>query len=177
VCLAAALIAVSTGLLGSRPRAEAGPVLAHEISHIANGDMVTLAPLQGVVNTGVVFAACLTGGVVDRSLLKNDRGESGFGFFIATMVAQRVPGVFASMIVSWYSRQREFRADRGGANLAGVGGMVGALEVLKRTQAGSLPPPLQAFGIGPGGARGIARLFMNHAPLDAGIAALPPRDS
>lgn len=168
----AALVAVSSGLLRAMPRDEAQAVLAHEISHIANGDMVTLALLQGVLNTFVVFLARLIGGAVDRSLFKNDRGESGIGFFAATMVAQLLLGIFASMIVSWYSRQREFRADRGGATLAGVGSMVGALEVLKRSQGEPLPPPMQAFGISTRNFGGITRLFTSHPPLDARIAAL-----
>jgi heat shock protein HtpX len=168
----AALVAVSSGLLRSLSRPQAEAVLGHEISHVANGDMVTLALLQGVLNTFVIFVARLIGSVVDRALFKNDRGESGIGFFLTTMVAQLVLGIFASLIVSWYSRQREFRADRGGANLAGVGSMVGALEALKRSHGEPLPPAMQAFGINTGGAGGFMQLFMTHPPLDVRIAAL-----
>jgi heat shock protein HtpX len=168
----AALVAVSSGLLRTMPRPQAQAVLAHEISHVANGDMVTLALLQGVLNTFVIFGARLIGSIVDRTLFKNDRGESGMGFFLTTMVAQLVLGLFATMIVSWYSRQREFRADRGGANLAGVGSMVDALEVLKGSHGSVLPPRLQAFGVNTGGARGFMELFMTHPPLDVRIAAL-----
>src|ERR1700685_165832 len=122
----AALVAVSTGLLRSMSRAQTEAVLGHEISHVANGDMVTLALLQGILNTFVIFLARIIGGVVDRVLLKNDRAESGIGFFLTTLAAQIVLGIFASMIVSWYSRRREYRADRGGANLAGTGKMIEA---------------------------------------------------
>ncbi len=117
----AALVAVSSGLLRSMSRAQIEAVLGHEITHVANGDMVTLALLQGVLNTFVIFLARIIGGIVDRALFKNEREESGIGFFLTTMVAQIVLGILASMIVSWYSRRREFRADRGGANLAGTG--------------------------------------------------------
>jgi heat shock protein HtpX len=168
----AALVAVSSGLLRSMSRAQAEAVLGHEISHVANGDMVTLALLQGVLNTFVIFLARLIGNVVDRAVFKNDRGESGIGFFLTTMVAQVVLGIFASMIVSWYSRRREFRADRGGADLAGTGSMIEALQVLKRSHGEPMPPQMQAFGINTGGADGFMRLFMSHPPLDARIAAL-----
>jgi heat shock protein HtpX len=168
----AALVAVSTGLLRSMPRPQAEAVLGHEISHVANGDMVTMALLQGVLNTFVVFVARIIGSIIDRALFKDDRGESGLGFFLTTMVAQVVLGIFASMIVSWYSRRREYRADRGGANLAGTSSMIGALEVLKRSQGAPLPPQMQAFGINTGATGGFMRLFMSHPPLDARIAAL-----
>ncbi|HWJ33853.1 MAG TPA: protease HtpX [Steroidobacteraceae bacterium] len=168
----AALVAVSTGLLRSMPRPQAEAVLGHEISHVANGDMVTLALLQGVLNTFVIFLARIIGGIVDKALLKSDREESGFGFFLTTMVAQIVLGIFASMVVSWYSRRREFRADRGGADLAGAGNMIGALEMLKRSHGAPMPPQMQAFGINTGETRGFMRLFMSHPPLDARIAAL-----
>ena len=130
----AALVAVSSGLLRSMSRSQVEAVLGHEVTHVANGDMVTLTLLQGVLNTFVIFLARIIGSFVDRALLKNDRGQSGIGFFLTTMVAQIVLGIFASMIVSWYSRRREFRADRGGADLAGKGSMIAALEVLKRSQ-------------------------------------------
>jgi heat shock protein HtpX len=168
----AALVAVSTGLLRGMPRPQAEAVLGHEISHVANGDMVTLALLQGVLNTFVIFLARIIGGIVDKALFKNDREESGLGFFLATVVAQIVLGIFASMIVAWYSRQREFRADRGGADLAGTGNMIGALELLKRSHGEPMPPQMQAFGINTGDTGGFMRLFMSHPPLDARIAAL-----
>src|SRR6202167_1436678 len=168
----AALVAVSTGLLRSMSPAQIEAVLGHEISHVANGDMVTLALLQGILNTFVIFLARIIGGVVDRVLLKNDRAESGIGFFLTTLAAQIVLGILASIIVCWYSRRREFRADRGGANLAGTGNMIGALEVLKRSQGEPLPPQMRAFGINTGGSGGFMRLFMSHPPLDERIAAL-----
>jgi heat shock protein HtpX len=168
----AALVAVSSGLLQSMSRPQIEAVLGHEISHVANGDMVTLALLQGVLNTFVIFLARIIGSFVDRALFKNDRGESGIGFFITTMVAQVILGIFASLIVSWYSRRREYRADRGGANLAGTGSMIEALQILKRSQGEPMPPQMQAFGINTGAAGGFMRLFMSHPPLDARIAAL-----
>ena len=173
----AALVAVSSGLLRSMSRSQIEAVLGHEISHVANGDMVTLALLQGVLNTFVIFLARIIGSIVDRALFKNDRAESGIGFFLTTMVAQIVLGIFASMIVSWYSRRREFRADRGGANLAGTGAMIGALEILKRSQGDPMPPQMQAFGINTGGGGGFMRLFMSHPPLDERIAALQSQES
>jgi len=168
----AALVAVSTGLLRSMSRSQIEAVLGHEVTHVANGDMVTLALLQGVLNTFVIFLARIIGSFVDRALLKNDRGQSGIGFFLTTMVAQIVLGIFASMIVSWYSRRREFRADRGGADLAGKGSMIAALEALKRSQGEPMPPQMQAFGINTGEGSGFMRLFMSHPPLDERIAAL-----
>ena len=168
----AALVAVSTGLLRGMTREQTEAVLGHEISHVANGDMVTLALLQGVLNTFVIFLARIIGGLVDRVLLKNDRAESGIGFFLTTLAAQIVLGLLASVIVCWYSRRREFRADRGGANLAGTGNMIGALEVLKRSQGEPLPPQMRAFGINTGGSGGFMRLLMSHPPLDERIAAL-----
>jgi heat shock protein HtpX len=168
----AALVAVSSGLLRSMSRSQIEAVLGHEISHVANGDMVTLALLQGVLNTFVIFLARIIGSFIDRALFKNEREESGIGFFLTTMVAQIVLGILASIIVSWYSRRREFRADRGGANLAGAGSMISALEVLKRSQGEPMPPQMQAFGINTGGTGGLMRLFMSHPPLDERIAAL-----
>jgi heat shock protein HtpX len=168
----AALVAVSSGLLRSMSRAQIEAVLGHEISHVSNGDMVTLALLQGVLNTFVIFLARIIGSVVDRALFKNDREESGIGFFLTTMVAQIVLGIFASMIVCWYSRRREFRADRGGADLAGTRSMIEALEVLKQSHGEPMPPQMQAFGINSGGTGGITRLFMTHPPIDERIAAL-----
>jgi heat shock protein HtpX len=168
----AALVAVSSGLLRSMSRAQIEAVLGHEVTHVANGDMVTLALLQGVLNTFVIFLARIIGSIVDRALFKNEREESGIGFFLTTMVAQIVLGILASMIVSWYSRRREFRADRGGANLAGTGSMISALQVLKQSHGEPMPPQMQAFGINTGGAGGFMRLFMSHPPLDERIAAL-----
>ena len=168
----AALVAVSSGLLRSMSRSQIEAVLGHEITHVANGDMVTLALLQGVLNTFVIFLARIIGSFVDRAVLKNDREQSGIGFFLTTMVAQIVLGIFASMIVSWYSRRREFRADRGGADLAGTGSMIAALEALKRSQGEPMPPQMQAFGINTGSGGGFMRLFMSHPPLDERIAAL-----
>ena len=168
----AALVAVSSSLLRSMSRAQIEAVLGHEITHVANGDMVTLALLQGVLNTFVIFLARIIGGIVDRALFKNERQESGIGFFLTTMVAQIVLGILASMIVSWYSRRREFRADRGGANLAGTGSMISALQVLKQSHGEPMPPQMQAFGINTGGTGGFMRLFMSHPPLDERIAAL-----
>jgi heat shock protein HtpX len=172
----AALVAVSSGLLRNMSREQIEAVVGHEMSHVANGDMVTLALLQGVLNTFVIFLARIIGSFVDRALFKNEREDSGIGFFLTTMVAQIVLGIFASMIVSWYSRRREFRADRGGADLAGTGSMVGALQALKRSQGEPMPQQMQAFGINTGGANGFMRLFMSHPPLDERIAALQSQE-
>ena len=168
----AALVAVSRGLLHNMSRDEAEAVLGHEISHIANGDMVTLALIQGVVNTFVIFFAKLFGILVDRVLLKNDgRNGRGIGAFAAEIVAQLVLGVLASMIVRWFSRQREFRADAGGATLAGRNKMIAALEKLKLNhEQVALPEKMAAFGISGGSA--FSRLFMTHPPLEERIAAL-----
>jgi heat shock protein HtpX len=168
----AALVAVSSGLLRNMSRTQVEAVLGHEITHVANGDMVTLALLQGVLNTFVIFLARIIGGIVDRAILRNDRQGSGIGFFLTTMLAQFVLGIIASVIVCWYSRRREFRADRGGADLAGAGNMIDALQMLKRSQGAPMPQQLQAFGINTGGSAGIMRLFMTHPPLDERIAAL-----
>jgi len=165
-----ALVAVSTGLLNNMTQDEAEAVLGHEMSHVANGDMVTLTLIQGVVNTFVIFLSRVVGFVVDRVLLKNERGQ-GVGFFVATFVAQIVLGVLASMIVAWFSRQREFRADAGGADLAGRNKMIAALERLKMNHEQSqLPAQMSAFGISGGG--GFMRLLMSHPPLDQRITAL-----
>jgi heat shock protein HtpX len=167
-----ALVAVSTGLLHNMGRDETEAVLAHEISHVANGDMVTLALIQGVVNTFVVFFSKLFGIFIDSMLRKEgeERGP-GIGSFVAEMVAQLVLGVLASIIVMWFSRQREFRADAGGATLAGREKMIAALERLKiNHEQASLPKEMAASGISGGG--GMARLFMTHPPLEERIAAL-----
>ena len=167
-----ALVAVSTGLLHSMSRDEAEAVLAHEISHVSNGDMVTLALIQGVVNTFVIFFAKLFGILVDKVLLKNDgRNGPGIGAFVAEIIAQMVLGILASMIVMWFSRQREFRADAGSAKLAGRNKMIAALERLKAShEPAVLPEKMAAFGISGGG--GMSRLFMTHPPLDERIKAL-----
>ena len=167
------LVAVSRGLLDSMSKDEAEAVLAHEISHVANGDMVTLALIQGVVNTFVFFFAKLFGLFID-SLLRGKDEENrgpGIGSFIAEMVAQLVLGVLASIIVMWFSRQREFRADAGGASLAGREKMIAALERLKMNhEQASLPKEMAASGISGGAAMG--KLFMTHPPLEERIAAL-----
>jgi heat shock protein HtpX len=167
-----ALVAVSTGLLRNMDKDEAEAVLGHEISHVANGDMVTLALIQGVVNTFVIFFAKLFGIMVDRVLLKNDpRQGPGIGAFVAEIVAQLVLGILASIIVMWFSRQREFRADAGGAVLAGRHKMIAALERLKLNhEQTALPEKMAAFGIS--GGKGMMHLFMTHPPLEERIAAL-----
>jgi len=168
-----ALVAVSTGLLNNMTQDEAEAVLGHEVSHVANGDMVTLALVQGVVNTFVIFLSRVIGYVVDRVLLKNERGH-GPGFWITTIVAELVLGILASMIVMWFSRYREFHADAGGASLAGRGKMIAALQRLKlnHEQPAQLPDTVKAFGISGGVGEGLKRLFMSHPPLDERIAAL-----
>ncbi|MFQ5634078.1 MAG: protease HtpX [Gammaproteobacteria bacterium] len=170
-----ALVAVSTGLLQQMRQNEIDAVLAHEVAHVANGDMVTMTLLQGVVNTFVIFLSRLVGYFVDRVILKNERGY-GPGFFITSIVAQIVLGILASTIVMWFSRRREFRADAGGAEYAGRANMVAALERLKGDRApGRLPDALQAFGINGGKPSGLRALFMSHPPLDERIAALQNR--
>ena len=166
-----ALVAVSTGLLAAMSRDEAEAVLAHEVSHVANGDMVTLALIQGVVNTFVIFLSRVIGHVVDRVVFKTERGH-GPAFWITSLVAQLVLGILATMIVMWFSRQREFRADAGGAQLAGRTKMIAALERLKAQHEAPLPDQLAAFGIAGGGGGGLKMLFMSHPPLDMRIAAL-----
>jgi len=166
-----ALVAVSTGLLNSMSRDEAEAVLGHEVSHVANGDMVTLALIQGVVNTFVIFLSRVIGHLVDRVVFKNERGH-GPAFWITTIVAELVLGILASIIVMWFSRYREFRADAGGARLAGRQKMIAALERLARAHTQPLPDQLAAFGIAGGLAHGLKRLFMTHPPLSERIAAL-----
>jgi len=172
-----ALVAVSTGLLRNMSKDEIEAVLGHEISHVANGDMVTLALIQGVVNTFVIFFAKLFGFFVDRVLLKNDgRNGIGIGAFVAEIAAQLVLGVLASIIVMWFSRQREFRADAGGARLAGKGKMIAALERLKiNHEQAALPEKMAAFGIS--GGRAFAKMFMTHPPLEERIAVLRNSES
>jgi heat shock protein HtpX len=168
----AALVAVSTGLLRSMNRSEVEAVLAHEVSHVANGDMVTLALIQGVVNTFVIVASRVVGHLVDRVVFKTERGH-GPAFFITSILAQMVFGILASMIVFYFSRQREFRADAGAAALSGPQNMIGALEALQRSVGQPhLPDQMAAFGISGKRGSGLARLFMTHPPLEERIARL-----
>ncbi len=167
-----ALVAVSSGLIESMKMDEAEAVLAHEVSHVANGDMVTLALIQGVVNTFVIFASRVVGHIVDRVILKNERGH-GIGFFVSSMIAQVVFGILASTIVMYFSRQREFKADAGAAELAGSQKMVAALQRLQSIhQPSKLPEQMAAFGINGGFADGFKKLFLSHPPLEERIAAL-----
>jgi heat shock protein HtpX len=168
-----ALVAVSTGLLQQMTPDEAEAVLGHEVTHVANGDMVTLALIQGVVNTFVIFLARVIGYLVDRVVLKNDRDSLGIGYWVTSIAAELVLGILASIIVMWFSRRREFRADAGGAQLAGRDRMVSALQRLKALhEPSTLPQAVQAFGISGKQSGGLARLFMSHPPLEERIAAL-----
>jgi heat shock protein HtpX len=164
----AALVAVSSGLLQRMGRQQVEAVLGHEMTHVANGDMVTLTLVQGVVNTFVIFLSRVIGGFLSRS----EDGRGG-GYFVTVIVLQLVFGILANMIVMWFSRHREFRADRGGAQLAGRDNMIGALEDLKQVHEPLPSQQFAAFGIaeGPVGG-GIKRLFMSHPPLEERIAAL-----
>jgi heat shock protein HtpX len=166
-----ALVAVSTGLLNGMSQQQAEAVLAHEISHVANGDMVTLTLIQGVVNTFVIFLSRVIGHTVDRVVFKTERGH-GPAFLVTVIVAQLVLGILASMIVMWFSRHREFRADAGGAHLAGRESMISALERLRQRHPGPLPEQMAAFGISGTLGHGLKRLFMTHPPLEERIAAL-----
>tara|TARA_R110000787_G_scaffold82711_5_gene178691 strand:+ start:7048 stop:7923 length:876 start_codon:yes stop_codon:yes gene_type:complete len=162
-----ALVAVSTGLLRNMQQDEVEAVLGHEVSHVANGDMVTLTLVQGVLNTFVMFLSRVVGYFVDRTIFRTERGV-GPGYYISVLVLQMVFGILATMIVCWFSRQREFKADAGGAHLAGKRKMIAALERLQRGQAQStLPESVEAFGI-----IGAKKLFMTHPPLEERIAAL-----
>ncbi len=171
-----ALVAVSTGLLQSMDREQVRAVLGHEIGHVANGDMVTLALIQGVLNTFVIVAARVVGQVVDSWLSggrERQNGGIGIGYFVSVMVLELVFGLVASMIVMAFSRWREFRADAAGARLAGRGAMISALERLSATYGEStLPKTIAAFGISGHPAHGLRRLFMSHPPLEERIAAL-----
>ena len=169
-----ALVAVSSGLLSGMERNEVEAVLGHEISHVANGDMVTLTLIQGVVNTFVIVLSRVVGHVVDKVVFKTERGY-GPAFFITSLVAQLVLGILASMIVMAFSRQREFRADSGGARLAGAGSMIAALEALRAGHSAPLPDQMAAFGITGHIGQGIKRLFMSHPPIEERIAALRAR--
>ncbi len=169
-----ALVAVSSGLLSQMTTEEAEAVLGHEVAHVANGDMITLGLIQGVVNTFVIFLSRIIGFFVDRVILKNERGL-GIGYFISSIVAQMILSVFATMIVMWFSRRREFRADEGGADLAGREQMIAALKRLQGDSADDLPAEFAAFGISGGRPTGFRALFMSHPPLEERIAALEVR--
>ena len=168
-----ALVAVSTGLLNNMSADEAEAVLGHEVTHVANGDMVTLALIQGVVNTFVIFLSRVIGHLVDRIVFKVERGH-GPAFWITAIVAELVLGILASMVVMWFSRRREFRADHGGATLAGRNKMIAALQRLQLNygQPPQLPDQVKAFGISGVTGGGLKRLFMSHPPLEERIAAL-----
>ncbi len=165
------LVAVSTGLLERMTKEEAEAVLAHEVSHVANGDMVTLTLIQGVVNTFVLFLSRVIGNLVDKLVFRTEHGH-GPAFWITTIVAEVVLGIVATIIVMWFSRQREFRADAGGASLAGRQKMIAALERLKaQHEESQLPGEMRAFGIA-GGGRGLMQFFTSHPPLEQRIDAL-----
>ena len=167
-----ALVAVSSGLLKAMSKEEAEAVLGHEVAHIANGDMVTLALIQGVVNTFVMFLSRVIGYLIDKLVFKTERGQ-GPAFYVTMIIAEVVLGILASTIVMWFSRQREFRADAGGAQLAGRGAMIAALERLKaQHEPAALPEKMAAFGISGGVSSGLKRLFMTHPPLEERIARL-----
>jgi heat shock protein HtpX len=169
-----ALVAVSTGLLESMNRDEVEAVLGHEVAHVANGDMVTLTLIQGVVNTFVVFLSRLIGFFVDKAIFKTQRGV-GPGFFITSLISQIVLGILASMIVAWFSRQREFRADAGSAQLLGSPQpMMAALARLGSKEPGVLPESFKSSGIA-GGGGGFRALFATHPPIEERIAALQSR--
>ncbi|HEU5442417.1 MAG TPA: protease HtpX [Steroidobacteraceae bacterium] len=168
----AALVAVSTGLLATMSEQEVEAVLGHELTHVANGDMVTLTLIQGVVNTFVIFLSRIVGNLIDRAVFRSEDGR-GPAYFLSVIAAQIVLGVLATMIVMAFSRWREFRADRGGAHLAGIPNMIAALEALKRAHEPLPSQQFASFGITAGPvARGLQRLFMSHPPLDERIAAL-----
>lgn len=164
-----ALVAVSTGLLQQMDRAEVEAVLGHEVSHVANGDMITMALIQGVVNTFVIVLSRVIGHLVDRVVFKTERGH-GPAFWITSIVAELVLGFLASIIVMWFSRQREYRADAGGAKLAGRNSMINALARLGGVQAEGLPDQLAAFGIS--GGKGLGDLFRTHPKIEDRIARL-----
>lgn len=171
-----ALVAVSQGLLERFSPDEVKAVLAHEIGHVANGDMVTLALIQGVVNTFVMFFARIIGNFVDKVVFKNDEGR-GIAYYVATIFAELVLGFLASAIVMWFSRKREFRADEAGAQLAGTSAMISALQRLRSEQGlpVHMPDTMAAFGINGGLKQGLARMFMSHPPLEERIDALRRR--
>ncbi|MDH5301811.1 MAG: protease HtpX [Gammaproteobacteria bacterium] len=168
-----ALVAVSSGLLRNMTPDEAEAVLGHEVAHVANGDMITLALIQGVVNTFVIFLARVIGHTVDRVVFKNENGH-GIAYFVTSFIAEMILGILASAIVMWFSRQREFRADAGGARLAGRQKMIAALERLQAgaNQPSMMPDQMAAFGINSGLATGLKKMFTSHPPLSERIAAL-----
>ena len=171
-----ALVAVSTALVNGMTQEEAEAVLGHEITHVANGDMVTLALIQGVVNTFVIFLSRVIGTVIDNAISgsrqrEEQRGPGPF-YFLIVIVLQVALGILANIVVMWFSRQREFRADEGGAKLAGTGNMIGALERLDAQHGAPLPGQMAAFGISGNVASGLQRLFMSHPPIAERIAAL-----
>ena len=167
------LVAVSTGLLRAMKPDQASAVLGHEVSHVANGDMVTLTLLQGVLNTFVIFLSRVIGYVVDRALHRDGEGGYGMGYFVTVIVTQILLGILASVVVSWYSRRREYRADAGGAYLAGRANMIGALEALGRSlEPEHMPEQLEAMGIAGVRKGGLRRLFASHPPIEDRIAAL-----
>ncbi|MCG6900435.1 MAG: protease HtpX [Gammaproteobacteria bacterium] len=167
-----ALVAVSTGLLRNMSSDEVEAVLGHEITHVSNGDMVTMGLIQGVINTFVIFLSRAIGHVVDRVVFKTERGY-GPAYYIVSIIAQVFLSILASMIVMWFSRRREFRADAGGASLAGRSKMIGALQALQRQhEPHDLPGEFAAFGISGGLGEGVKKLFMSHPPLEERIAAL-----
>jgi heat shock protein HtpX len=170
-----ALVAVSTGLLRSMNQEEITAVLGHEITHVANGDMITMTLISGVVNTFVILLSRVIGSLVDRALSRDGERGGGIGYFVSVFVAQMVLGFFANMIVMWFSRRREFRADAGGGQLAGNRSMIAALERLRAAHGAPLPQQLAAFGITGGEGGGLQRLFMSHPPLEERIAALQAR--
>jgi heat shock protein HtpX len=170
-----ALVAVSIGLLRSMNEEEITAVLGHEITHVANGDMITMTLISGVVNTFVILLSRVIGSIVDRALSRDGERGGGIGYFLSVFVAQMVLGFFANMIVMWFSRRREFRADAGGGQLAGNRSMIAALERLRAAHGGALPQQLAAFGITGGDGGGLQRLFMSHPPIEERIAALQAR--
>ncbi len=168
----AALVAVSTGLLNTMTQDEVEAVLGHEVSHVANGDMITMALIQGVVNTFVMFLSTVIGHLIDRIVFKTERGH-GPAYYVTSIIAQLVLSALASMIVMWFSRQREFRADKGGADLAGRQKMIDSLRRLQQAhEPEDLPDQMAAFGIAGGVGDGLKALFLTHPPLEQRIAAL-----
>lgn len=167
-----ALVAVSAGLLNNMTKDEAEAVLAHEVSHVANGDMITLSLIQGVVNTFVIFFSRVIGHTIDRVVFKNERGH-GIAYWVSTIIAEIVLSILASTIVMWFSRQREYRADAGGAQLAGTHKMIAALKRLQaQTESQELPDQLTAFGISGLRHSKFGALFLSHPPLEQRIQAL-----
>ncbi len=166
-----ALVAVSAGLMATMDKREVEAVLAHEVAHVANGDMITMALMQGVMNTFVIFLSRAIGFFVDRVLLRN-RDGLGIGYWITVILLDIMLGILASMVVMWFSRKREFRADSGAAALVGPAGMVAALKRLDSGEPSQLPASMAAFGIRPGRARGLKAMFSSHPPISERIAAL-----